>query len=202
MRLTPPDRRYAGYIFDCDGTLVESMPLHHRAWLRAFELHRAPFDFDWKLFTSRAGMPPLQTVAELNIQFGTRLDPERVTADYRAIYRQLMEQVTPIEEVVRFAREVHEFAPISVASGGDRLEVEHALARTGLLDLFCCVITAEDVTHGKPDPEVLLCCAQRMGVAPGRCVVVEDGVLGIEAAERAGMDWVRVAEPEGSDPHR
>jgi HAD superfamily hydrolase (TIGR01509 family) len=199
MRFIAPDRPYAGYIFDCDGTLVDSMPLHYRAWLRALELHRAPFDFDWQLFTSRAGMPPLRTVVELNIQFGTRLDPERVTADYRKAYRELMKDAAPIEEVVRFAREVHAFAPISVASGGDRLEVEHALARTGLLELFRCVITAEDVTRGKPDPEALLCCARRMAVLPEQCLVIEDGILGIEAAERAGMDWVRVSEPPNGE---
>jgi beta-phosphoglucomutase-like phosphatase (HAD superfamily) len=96
MRFIAPDRRYAGYIFDCDGTLVDSMTLHYRAWLRALELHRAPFDFDWQLFTSRAGMPPLRTVVELNVQFGTRLDPERVTADYRGVYRGLMGEVEPI----------------------------------------------------------------------------------------------------------
>ena len=195
MRFTAPTRRYAGYIFDCDGTLVDSMPLHHRAWRAAFEQHRAPFDFDWELFTRRAGMPLLETVSELNEQFGCSLDPELVVADQRTFYEAMMGSVQPIEEVVRFARTVSQIAPASVASGGNKREVEHSLRVTGIRDLFGWVVTASDVTRGKPDPEMFLCCAEHMGVSPEECLVVEDGDLGIEAAERAGMHWVRVADP-------
>lgn len=199
MRFTPPTREYAGYIFDCDGTLVESMPLHFRAWRRAFEQHAATFEFDWELFISRAGMPLEATVEALNLQFSTRLDPKQVVALQLETYRSLLAEVTAIESVVVFARQVALRAPASVASGGHRAEVEASLRNVGIYELFRCIITGHDVKHGKPDPEIFLKCADGMGVAPGDCLVIEDGALGIEAARRAGMDWVKV-ETLAPDP--
>jgi HAD superfamily hydrolase (TIGR01509 family) len=191
-RFTPPDRSNAGYIFDCDGTLVESMPLHFEAWRAAFEQHLAPFDFGWELFTSRAGMPLDTTVVELNLQFAANLDPVSVVRVQRQRYRELLGRVVGIEPVIAFARQVAQSAPVSVASGGHRYEVETSLQNVGLRDLFPCVMTSTDVTRGKPDPEILLRCADAMNVAPADCLVIEDGELGIEAAERANMAWVRV----------
>lgn len=192
MRFVPPTQSYKGYIFDCDGTLVESMPLHFRAWRQAFHAHGAPFDFDWELFTSRAGMPLEQTVVALNEQFSVSLDPHQVVAVQRATYRTLLSEVTAIQAVADFAREVARHAPVSVASGGHREEVETSLRNIGLLPIFTCIVTATEVTRGKPDPEILLRCAEGMGIAPRDCLVIEDGALGIEAARRAGMDWVKV----------
>ncbi len=192
-RFTPPTERYAGYIFDCDGTLVETMPLHHRAWKSALAQAGAGFDFSWELFNQRAGMTLEQTVVELNAQFGARLEAERVAKVQRQVYRELLGDVRPIDCVVQYARRVRRHAPVAVASGGRHAEVTTSLRNARLLDLFDPIVTSSDVRHGKPDPEMLLLCAQRMGVAPADCLVVEDGALGIEAAERAGMRWVRVA---------
>jgi len=192
MRFVPPTRNYKGYIFDCDGTLVDSMPLHFRAWRTAFRQHGATFDFDWMLFVSRAGMPLEQTVEALNVQFSTRLDPKRVVEVQLATYRTLLAEVRPIEPVVEFARRVALGAEVAVASGGQRAEVEASLRNIGIFDLFRVIVAGSEVTRGKPDPEILLRCADGMGVAPRDCLVIEDGELGIEAARRAGMDWVRV----------
>ena len=199
MRFVPPTQSYRGYIFDCDGTLVESMPLHFRAWRQAFQAHAAPFDFDWELFTSRAGMPLEETVVALNQQFSLRLDPGAVVAVQRATYRTLLSAVTPIQVVVDFAREMAQRAPVSVASGGHREEVETSLRNIGLLPIFACIVTGTEVTRGKPDPEILLRCAAGMGIEPRDCLVIEDGALGIEAARRAGMDWVKVESPAPAD---
>ena len=199
MRFIPPTREYAGYIFDCDGTLVESMPLHFRAWRRALEQHAATFEFDWELFISRAGMPLEATVEALNVQFSTRLDAKRVVELQLETYRSLLADVTAIESVVTFARHVAVRAPVSVASGGHRAEVEASLRKVGIYELFQCIVTGHDVKNGKPDPEILLECAARMGLAPADCLVIEDGVLGIEAARRAGMDCVKV-ETLAPDP--
>ena len=192
MRFIAPTRDYAGYIFDCDGTLVESMPVHFRAWREALASHGASFEFTWQLFVSRAGMPLGETVHALNAQFGTELDAERVVAAQLTIYRTLLPSVTAIAPVVEFARQVALRAPIAVASGGHRAEVETSLRQVGIYDLFRCVVTADDVQRGKPDPEILLRCAEGLQLAPADCLVIEDGELGIEAARRAGMDWVRV----------
>jgi HAD superfamily hydrolase (TIGR01509 family) len=192
MRFIPPTRDYPAYIFDCDGTLVDSMPLHFRAWRAAFRRHAASFDFDWALFVSRAGMPLEQTVEALNLQFETALDPKRVVEVQLATYRTLLAEVTAIEPVVAFARQVAARAKLAVASGGQRAEVETSLRNIGILDLFGVIVAGNEVSRGKPDPEILLRCAERLGHAPQDCLVIEDGELGIEAARRAGMDWVRV----------
>jgi HAD superfamily hydrolase (TIGR01509 family) len=192
VRFIAPTREYAGYIFDCDGTLVESMPMHFRAWRHALEHHGAGFEFSWQLFVSRAGMPLEETVHALNAQFGTTLDAGLVVAAQLTSYRSLLPTLTAIAPVVEFARQVAARAPLAVASGGQRAEVEASLRLVGLAGLFQCVVTGSDVRRGKPDPEILLRCADGLGVHPSECLVIEDAELGIEAARRAGMDWVRV----------
>jgi len=192
VRFIVPSRDYAGYIFDCDGTLVESMPLHFRAWRHALESHGASFEFSWQLFVSRAGMPLAETVVALNAQFGTALDPTTVVAAQLALYRSFLPTLTAIAPVVEFARQVATRAPVAVASGGHRAEVEASLRLIGVADLFQCVVTGDEVLRGKPDPEILLRCAEGLRVRPSECLVIEDAEFGIEAARRAGMDWVRV----------
>jgi len=191
----PLTREYGGYIFDCDGTLADSMVVHHRAWLAAFAAHGAVFEFDWPLFTSRAGMTVPNTVRELNAQFGFTLDPEAVATSQRQEYERFLSTVQPIAEVVAFARRVAVSRPVSVASGGERQIVRRTLELIGLGQTFPVVVTAEDVIHGKPAPDMFLLAAERMGVAPRDCVVFEDSVLGLEAAKRAGMASVLVYPP-------
>jgi HAD superfamily hydrolase (TIGR01509 family) len=137
-------------------------------------------------------MPLEQTVEALNAQFSTTLDPRRVVELQLQTYRTLLAQVTGIEPVVAFARQAATLAQVSVASGGQRAEVEASLRNIGILDLFRVIVAGNEVTRGKPDPEILLRCAEGMGVEPKDCLVIEDAELGIEAARRAGMDWVRV----------
>ena len=191
----PLTRDYAGYIFDCDGTLADSMVVHHRAWLAAFTQHGASFEFGWDLFTSRAGMSLPKTVEALNEQFGLRLDPEAVTASQREAYELLLSSVRPIAPVVELALRVARVAPVSVASGGERKVVLRTLELIGLADTFPVVVTAEDVVLGKPAPDMFLLAAERMGVPAEGCVVFEDSVLGMEAARRAGMAAVLVSPP-------
>ena len=191
----PLTREYGGYIFDCDGTLADSMVVHHRAWLAALAAHGAGFDFHWELFTSRAGMTLPNTVRELNVQFGLMLDPEGVTASQREEYERFLHTVQPITEVVELARRVAVSRPVSVASGGERQVVRRTLELIGLGQTFSVVVTAEDVTHGKPAPDMFLLAAERMGVPASECVVFEDSVLGLEAAKRAGMASVLVYPP-------
>jgi HAD superfamily hydrolase (TIGR01509 family) len=191
----PLTREYGGYIFDCDGTLADSMVVHHRAWLSALAEHGASFDFHWELFTSRAGMTLPNTVRELNAQFGLSLDPVGVTNSQRREYERFLPTVQPIADVVELAKRVAATHPVSVASGGERQIVLRTLELIGLSRIFSVVVAAEDVTHGKPAPDMFLLAAERMGVAPAECVVFEDSVLGVEAAKRAGMASVLVRPP-------
>jgi HAD superfamily hydrolase (TIGR01509 family) len=188
-----PERQYSAFIFDCDGTLADTMPVHQIAWLYALRKHGARFEFGWDLFMSRAGKTLELTVTELNEQFGSTLDPLRVAADQRAHFDTLAANVVPLENVVEFARaRARAGCPMSVASGGDALTVNRTLRTIGVADLFSVVVTAEEVLHGKPAPDLFLLAAKRMGVAPEQCLVFEDSQLGILAAERAGMGAVLV----------
>lgn len=183
----PLTREYDGYIFDCDGTLADSMPLHFDAWQQALVSHGAPFVFDWDLFVSRAGKTLEVTVQELNEQFSSTLDAIEVARLQRKIYTELLPSVGPVAEVVELVRELRHKYPLAVASGSDRRTVENTLANLGILDFFQAIVTAEDVVHGKPAPDMFLLAAERIGVAPENCVVFEDSLLGIEGARRANM---------------
>jgi beta-phosphoglucomutase-like phosphatase (HAD superfamily) len=187
-----PEGDFDGIIYDCDGTLADSMPLHHRAWRQAFVEVGARFDFHWELFTSRAGMGLVETVLELNRQFGEELDPLRTVAAQRTHFSALLSDITPVESVVAHARQYAGRLPQCVASGGERPVVERELSVLGIRELFSFVVCHDEVSRGKPDPEMFLLCAARMGIEPARCLVFEDGAFGIQAAQAAGMAWVYV----------
>jgi beta-phosphoglucomutase-like phosphatase (HAD superfamily) len=193
-----PPGEFSGFIFDCDGTLADSMPLSHLAWQRALAAHGATFEFGWDLFMSRAGMTMAVTVDALNRQFGTSLDAASVELRHNAEYLAVMQEVQPISAVVEVARRHFGRIPMSVASGGARPFVERTLEIIGVRDLFPVVVVAADVRHGKPEPDIFLLAAERMGVAPEACLVFEDGEPGLIAARRAGMQTVRVER--GSRP--
>lgn len=196
--LTLPPGEFAGFIFDCDGTLADSMPVYHRAWRAALAASGATFDFHWELFMSRAGVSTLKTVEGLNLEFGTTLDAALVEARQHAEYVKIVHEVKPIEAVVEVARRYAGKIPMSVASGGTRVLVERTLALIGVKDLFPVVVVAEDVAHGKPDPDIFLLAAERMQVPPEKCLVFEDGAPGLLAAKRAGMQSVFI--DRGSRP--
>lgn len=192
-RFVAPTKDYAGYIFDCDGTLVDTMKLHHRAWKHALTQAGADFEFSWSIFVKRAGMTLERTVEELNAQFGTKLDPLLIASAQREAYGRIVEETQPIAPVVEFARELRERrCRLAVASGSARPAVVGALNRVGILDWFQVIVTPEDVRQGKPSPETFLLAASRLDVAPSECLVIEDGEMGFEAARRAGMDYAIV----------
>lgn len=185
--LSEPLARFDGFIFDCDGTLAHTMPLHHRSWVHALGRAGAHFEFGWELFQSRAGMSLEHTVYELNRQFGTTLDPAQVALDQRDYYTTRTSEVTPIGPVVALAREASKTRSVSVASGSEYRHVVHTLELIGARAWFEIIVTPVDVERGKPAPDMFLLAATRMGVPPERCLVLEDSQLGIEAARSAGM---------------
>jgi beta-phosphoglucomutase-like phosphatase (HAD superfamily) len=187
-----PPGEFSAFIFDCDGTLADSMPLYHRAWKSALAAHGATFDFSWDLFMSRAGMSTALTVDGLNAQFGTALLASSIEARQQAAYLTLIEEVQPIHAVVEIARRHFGKLPMSVASGGSRPLVERTLELIGVKDLFPVVVVAADVPRGKPAPDIFLLAAERMGVPPEECLVFEDGEPGLVAAREAGMRSVLV----------
>lgn len=194
LRFTPPTdlSRYEGFIFDCDGTLIDSMPIHFLAWREALQASGANFDFSWDEFLSRAGMSTHGTLDELEKKYGCIIDRPLLAEVKLGVYQRLEPSIQGIPEVVAFARSLSGRYPLAVASGSHREEIIHVLHRLELLDLFSTVITPEDVPFGKPAPDMFLLAASRLEVHASTCLVVEDGASGILAAENAGMDCVIV----------
>lgn len=191
ISLPPGD--FAGYIFDCDGTLAASMRPHYEAWKQALAAHGAKFDFTWKLFLTHAGRGTRHFVELINQLFGEHLEPEAVALTQDRLLRQLQNDIRPVPEVVALARRLAaEGQGIAVASGGNRATVRDTLKRIGVGDLFAVVVTIEDVAHGKPAPDTFFEAARRLQVAPARCLVLGDSVLDVEAARAAGMAWVKL----------
>ena len=158
IELPPGD--FAALIFDCDGTLADSMPLYHRAWRAALAAHGATFDFTWDIFMSRAGVTTQGTVDALNQEYGMSLDALRVEESQYAEYARLIEEVKPFPEVVAVARAHFGKIPMAVASGGARKWVERTLELIGVRELFDAVVVSADVPRGKPYPDIFLRAAE------------------------------------------
>ena len=190
MDIAFPTRQFGGYIFDCDGTIADTMPLHFRAWTRAMEEFGGTFPEE--LFYSWGGKPTGIIVVELNAMFGLSLDVDKTVRRKEDCYLAMVSEVTAVQPVLDFARSIHGTAPLAVASGGHHELVDATLAALGITELFDAVVCAEDYVHGKPAPDPFLEAARRLGVPPRDCVVFEDSPTGIEAAEAAGMSHVFV----------
>jgi len=187
-----PDYPFRAYIFDCDGTLVDSMPLHYEAWLASLRQHHAPFDFTEELFYAKAGVREQDVVMELNAIYGTQVDPDSVAHVKAEMFHQFIPQVQAIRPVADFARSLEGRFPMAVASGSEEPIVRGCLAANDLLHLFPVIVTPAYVNRGKPAPDMFLLAAEKMGVDPKDCLVLEDGQAGIVAAEAAGMQWAFV----------
>jgi len=185
-----PTRRFAGYIFDCDGTIADTMPSHYRAWARAMKDFGGEFPED--LFYSWGGKPTSVIVNQLNAKFGLSLDVEEVVQRKEGYYLQSVGEVGPVVAVLDFAKSIHGTAPMAIASGGHHELVDATLKALGITSLFDAVVCAEDYVHGKPAPDPFLKAAELLGVPAKDCVVFEDSPTGIAAAEAAGMAHVFV----------
>lgn len=190
--LTVPDFPFEGYIFDNDGTLALSMGLHYQAWLHAFEANGGTFTFTRPYAQSLAGVCMLETVRRINADFDQQLDPQQVVDAQEAWYRDNLHRVPPNQPVVDFAKRVGETHPVAVASGGVWETVTKTLDAIGMREHFQAIVTQDQVKRGKPAPDIFLEAARRLDVDPSKCLVIEDGQLGIQAAEAAGMQAILV----------
>ncbi len=197
-RVDLPEKKYEGYIFDLDGTLVDSMPLHYKAWRMALKRAGAPENvFLEDEFYSCGGKSANDVVSFLNERYGLVMDAAATAADKRRIYLELLETegMQPIQEVMDFVYSLGD-APKAIATGSAIPGAVSTLKTAGLLGVFELILTPDDVVHGKPAPDMFLLAAERMGVNPANCVVFEDAVPGITAAAAAGMDCVQVRRPK------
>ncbi|HEY0191152.1 MAG TPA: HAD family phosphatase [Kofleriaceae bacterium] len=192
-RLALPDRAFAAYLFDCDGTIVESMPLHYTAWTQV--LARWGATFDERQFYAWAGRPTSEIIAALNAQQGLAMPVDEVLHEKEALYVALLPELQGIPKVMEHIERGHGHVRFAVVSGGPRASVVASLEALHILDKFETLVCAGDYTRGKPDPEPFLVAAARLGVAPADCLVFEDADFGIQSAAAAGMAWVKVAPP-------
>ncbi|MET8255886.1 HAD family hydrolase [Micromonospora sp. NPDC005553] len=192
MSLPLPPGPFAAYLFDCDGTIVDSMPLHYLAWQRALEEWGCEFPED--LFYAWGGRPTADIIVALNEQQGLTMPVEAVVERRESYYQELLPQLAAVPEVLAHIHDAHRRVPFAVVSGSTRASVTASLDALGLLDRFDVLVCADDYTRAKPDPEAFLLAAEQLGVPPESCLVFEDTDLGIQAATAAGMASVRVPQ--------
>jgi len=190
MKLKLPPGAFQAYLFDCDGTIADSMPLHYVAWKRA--LGDWNCEFDEELFYSWGGKPVRKIVADLNEIHGLKMPVDELAATKESYYHEQLSQLKAIPEVLEHIHAEHGRIPFAVVSGSRRASVVGSLTALNLLDKFDTLVCAEDYKHGKPAPDCFLLGASRLGIAPQGCLVFEDTALGIEAATSAGMASVLV----------
>jgi beta-phosphoglucomutase family hydrolase len=198
---TPPPGT-TGLIFDCDGTLADTMPAHYKAWTAM--LGRFGIPFPEPRFYAMGGMPTAQIIRVLAAEAGvTVTDVEAMVYEKEQGFLSFLDAVAPIEPVLAIAEAHRGKLPIAVASGGYRDTITRTLDRLGVRDWFDAMVTAEDTARHKPEPDVFLEAARRLGVVAAGCVVFEDTDIGLEAARRAGMrsvdvrGWVKSTSPDG-----
>jgi beta-phosphoglucomutase family hydrolase len=193
MKLKLPAGPFQAYLFDCDGTIVDSMPLHYVAWKETLEEWNCVYEE--KLFYAWGGRPVTEIISRLNEMQGLKMPIEAVARRKEIHYLNQLAHLKVIPEVVEQIEAQHGRIPLAVVSGSRRESVVNSLTSVHLLDKFDTMVCAEDYKNGKPAPDAFLLAAERLGVAPKDCLVFEDTDLGIQAATAAGMASVRVPSP-------
>jgi beta-phosphoglucomutase family hydrolase len=181
---------YKALIFDCDGTLADTMPAHYVAWHKT--LLRHGIDFNEDRFYSLGGVPTVQIIQLLASEAGLSLDAVAVGREKEMAFHEAIDSVEPIAAVVDIARRHVGKLPMAVGTGSEWWSAERVLKRIGVLDWFGAVVCADHVQRHKPAPDVFLEAARRLGVDPKDCCVYEDTDLGLAAGRAAGMAVVDV----------
>lgn len=195
IRLELPPGEFKALLFDCDGTIADSMPLHYVAWKRALGEHGCEFPED--IFYAWGGMPAAEIIATLGRQQGIVMPIADVEHRKEALYYEMLPDLRAVPEVLAEIERnwTGTRLPMAVVSGSTRDSVTRSLVALDILDRFETLVCAGDYAKSKPDPEPFLTAAQRLGIAPELCLVFEDTVMGIEAATSAGMASIKILQP-------
>jgi HAD superfamily hydrolase (TIGR01509 family) len=182
---------YQAFLYDCDGTLADNMPAHTLSYVEAAK--ELDVVFDPAIIDELAGWPIANVVEEINSRYKVNLIPSEFRVRKAEIFQErYMESIKPIDYVVEHLKANAGRVGIAVVSGGDKHAIERTLEILGIRDLVEVLVCAGDTEKGKPFADPFLRAAELLGVDPKKCLVFEDGVPGVQAAEAAGMHWVRV----------
>ncbi len=188
--MKPEMEHVRGIIFDLDGTLADTMPSHYEAW--SIILDRYGLEMSEDRFYALGGWPT-EKVANLLIgEAGRDIDAAKLSIEKESLFAENLHLVQPVERVTAVAREHRGNLPLAVATGATREICEQILDHLTIRDWFDAVVSADQVERHKPNPDVFLEAARRLGVEPRYCLVYEDTDPGLEAARRAGMAHVDV----------
>ena len=188
-----------GLIFDCDGTIVDTMPIHYAAWCATTVKHGLEFPED--RFYALGGVSPFEVLRMLSEEQGVEIDAEAVTFQKEAKYMELIGDADEIPEVMQIVRENHGKIPMAIASGGTHETVEGILQHCNIRHYFDAVVTSQDVKKAKPAPDTFLEAARRIKISPENCRAYEDADMGIKAIIAAGMEPVDVRNMLSSSSH-
>ena len=193
MRLKLPDGTFDAFLFDCDGTIVDSMPLHYTAWSKA--LSEWNCELSERLFYEWGGMPIVEIIEKLNETQGLQMPVEEVSRRKEEYYLEVVSQLKAVPEVLQCIESHYGKVPFAVVSGSTREAVIASLNTLNLLDRFEALVCAGEYMKSKPDPEAFLLAAEKLSVEPKSCLVFEDTEMGIQAATSAGMAYVKIPPP-------
>jgi HAD superfamily hydrolase (TIGR01509 family) len=193
MKLKLPPGSFKAYLFDCDGTVADSMPLHYIAWKQA--LSEWNCEFSEELFYAWGGMSVAQIITTLNEDRGLNMPVSVVAKRKEELYFENLPKLKAVPEVLEHIEASYGRIPFAVVSGSMRDSVTASLEALKILDKFDTLVCAGDYQKSKPDPEPFLIAANRLGIAPEDCLVFEDSDMGIQAATAAGMASVKVLQP-------
>ena len=185
-------KQFKAIIFDLDGTLADTMPIHYRACQIVCQEYG--FDFPKDYFYQEAGKPTLEVFQNLVKMLGKNLDGNTLGRAKEEKFLELIHTVQPISLVADVARNYKGKVPMAIGSGGQRNSVNLTLKAIGFDQFFDSVVTCDDVVEHKPHPATFLKAAYDMGVSATDCLVFEDGDPGIQAAKSAGMMFVDIRE--------
>ncbi len=181
---------YSALLFDLDGTLVDSMPAHNRAWQKALKSHGVDIA-DEELY-KLAGTPNLKTAEIFVERFRLEVSPQVVVNKKESIFEMSLPLLEKVPVVAAIAQTFHKKVPLGIVSGSTRDRIQQTLSATGLGALFQCIVSCDDTKRGKPFPDPYELGAKLLGVSSNKCLVFEDGEAGIQAALSAQMDVVYV----------
>ncbi len=193
MKLKIPGGKFGAYLFDCDGTVADSMPLHYKAWKQA--LAEWGCEFGEERFYGLGGMPVKEIISTLNREHGLTMPVDAVSLRKENLYYELLAELRAVPDVLEHVNAQHGRIPFAVVSGSTRESVTASLEALHLMDRFDVLVCAGDYAKSKPDPEAFLLAAAKLNVPPHSCLVFEDTDMGIAAAKAAGMAWVKVPPP-------